>query len=91
MYKNRDFCKAPKTKQHQKCVPGGGPARGSACATLPEFGIVKIQLVLPTRLARTKSHVRQVIGIIILSRASNGRKLHLKMQPSEMCPALKEK
>ena len=53
--------------------------------------IVKNQLVLQSLLAGTKLHVHQVKGIIILSRACSGRKIHLKMQPSKMCPAPKEK
>lgn len=91
MYKKHDFYTASKTEQHRKCAPRGGPVGVSARAALCKFEIVKIQLVLQSHLAGTKLTVHQVLGIIILSRACSGRKIHLKMQPSKMCPALKEK
>ena len=90
MYKNRDFCAARKIHQTRKCVSRGGPVRVPACSTLWEIKIVKIQLRLQSRLSGTRRHVRQVIGIIILSRACNGHKIHLQIHASKMCAALKE-
>ena len=85
------FCAARKFNQTRKCVSRWGPVRFPACMALCKTRIVKIQLRLQSLLSGTRRHVRQVIGIIILSRACNGRKIHLEMQPSKMCPALKEK